>query len=62
MKKHLLLIVLLLVIGLVSNAQATLIDRGEGLIYSTELDMTFFQDSNSAGRERKAGSEMALPF
>lgn len=33
---------------LASSAQALLIDRGEGLIYSTELDLTFFQDTKYA--------------
>ena len=32
--------------ALVGNAQATLIDRGGGLIYDTDLGLTWMQDAN----------------
>lgn len=37
-----------LVIGIGSNVQATLIDRGNGLIYDTVLEITWLQDANLA--------------
>lgn len=36
------------VLGLSGAAQATLIDRGGGLIYDTDLDVTWLQDANYA--------------
>lgn len=39
---------LLLVAGLYGTAQAALIDRGGGLIYDTDLDVTWLQDANYA--------------
>lgn len=36
--------------ALAASAQATLIDRGNGLIYDTELNITWMQNANAAGR------------
>src|SRR3989337_2771319 len=47
MKKVILLIVLIFAIG-INNAEATLIDRGGGLIYDTDLNITWLQDANYA--------------
>ena len=38
----------LLSLGLVSTAEATLIDRGGGLIYDTVLDVSWLRDANYA--------------
>jgi hypothetical protein len=37
-----------LVLGLTLTAEAVLIDRGGGMIYSTELNVTWLQDANFA--------------
>ncbi len=37
-----------LVLGMAGTAQATLIDRGDGLIYDNVLDVTWLQDANYA--------------
>lgn len=42
------LMMLFLVFGLSISTHAVLIDRGGGMIYSTELDITWLQDSNYA--------------
>ena len=42
------LALLVLIVGLVPSAQAILIDRGGGMIYSTDLDVTWLQDANYA--------------
>ena len=47
MKKLLILGISFLLFG--STASATLIDRGGGLIYDTDLDITWLQDANYAG-------------
>jgi hypothetical protein len=47
-KTSLCLMTLMLVFGLAVSAQATLIDRGGGMIYSTELNLTWLQDANYA--------------
>lgn len=38
-----------LALGLMTTAQATLIDRGGGLIYDSDQDLTWLQDANYAG-------------
>jgi hypothetical protein len=38
----------LLTLGLTTTAQATLIDRGNGMIYDTDQDLTWLQDANYA--------------
>ena len=47
-KKLSLLLTLALVLGIASAANAILIDRGGGMIYSTEMDITILQDANYA--------------
>lgn len=47
-KKKSLNLLALLAIGITSTAQATLIDRGNGLIYDDILDVTWLQDANYA--------------
>lgn len=47
-KSLLLLQILLVVFGITSTANALLIDRGGGMIYSTDLDITILQDANFA--------------
>lgn len=42
------LALLMLILGLAASAQAILIDRGGGMIYSTDLDVTWLQDANYA--------------
>ncbi len=42
------LITLLLIFGLTISAHATLQNRGGGMIYSTDLDVTWLQDANYA--------------
>src|SRR3972149_1606307 len=37
-----------LVLGWMATAQATLIDRGGGLIYDSDQDLTWLQDANYA--------------
>ncbi len=37
-----------LLFGLVGTAEAILIDRGNGMIYSTDMDITILQDANFA--------------
>ncbi len=39
---------LIVVIGLPISAQATLIDRGSGMIYDTDLNITWLKDANNA--------------
>lgn len=39
---------LLLIFGLTATSQAALIDRGGGLIYDTDFDITWLQDANYA--------------
>jgi hypothetical protein len=39
---------LILVLGVALNAGAVLIDRGGGMIYSTEMNMTWLMDANFA--------------
>jgi hypothetical protein len=46
MKKTILVLGLLAGLFFVRDAQATLIDRGSGLIYDTVLDITWVQDAN----------------
>ena len=41
-------VVLVVLFALAGNAQALLIDRGGGLIYDTNLDVTWLQDANYA--------------
>jgi len=48
MRKRLLLLVVAVVLGLSGTANATLIDRGGGLIYDTDLNITWLQDANFA--------------
>ncbi len=38
----------LLMLGLASTAQATLFDRGNGMIYDSDQDLTWLQDANYA--------------
>lgn len=47
-KKLSLLLTLALVLGMVSAANAILIDRGGGMIYSTDMDITILKDANFA--------------
>lgn len=47
-KKLSLLLTLALVLGIASAANAILIDRGGGMIYSTDMDITILQDANYA--------------
>lgn len=42
------LMTLILVFGLVFSSHAELINRGGGMIYSTDLDITWLQDANYA--------------
>lgn len=42
------LMTLMIVFGLTVSANAILIDRGGGMIYSTDLDVTWLQDANYA--------------
>ncbi len=44
-----LFIALLIVCGISTLSEATLIDRGGGLIYDTDLDITWFQNANYYG-------------
>lgn len=44
----LLLVAMLILFGAVTGAHAILIDRGGGMIYSTDLDVTWLQDANYA--------------
>jgi hypothetical protein len=46
-----LLIALVMVLGLSVSAQATLIDKGGGLIYDDHLNITWLQDANYAATE-----------
>ena len=47
-KQKTLVLGVLLAHGITSTAQATLIDRGDGLIYDDVLDITWLQDANYA--------------
>ena len=50
MKKiYILVIILMLFLGLLVPAQATLFNRGGGMIYDDDLDITWLQDANYAG-------------
>lgn len=42
------LIILFIILLSIANAEATLIDRGGGLIYDTDLNITWLQDANYA--------------
>lgn len=46
--KYTLLIIAITTLLLTANANASLIDRGNGLIYDTDLDITWLQDANYA--------------
>ena len=46
MKQSLLNILTVLTISLSGVAQATLVDRGNGMIYDNVLDVTWLQDAN----------------
>jgi hypothetical protein len=48
MKKKLLLLVVVIVLGLSGTVNATLWDRGGGLIYDDALNITWLQDANYA--------------
>jgi hypothetical protein len=48
MKKELVSCMGLSLLGLCATAQATLIDRGNGMIYDTDQDLTWLQDANYA--------------
>lgn len=47
-KKLTFLLIVALVLGIASGADALLIDRGGGMIYSTGMDITILQDANYA--------------
>lgn len=53
------LIGVLLAFGLSGTAQATLIDRGSGLIYDDVLNITWLQDANYAGSKMDWGGAVA---
>jgi len=49
MKNSILVVMMLtLVLGVAFSAEAVLIDRGGGMIYSTAMDVTWLQDANYA--------------
>jgi hypothetical protein len=43
------LLLVLLIVGLSGSAQATLIDRGSGMVYDDVLDITWLSDANMGG-------------
>ncbi len=51
-----LFIALLIVFGISTSSEATLIDRGGGLIYDTDLDITLMQEINSSWLLNAPGS------
>ena len=53
MKKFTLLITLVTMFGLTVSAQAELYDRGSGLIYDSDLDITWLVDESFANESMK---------
>lgn len=43
----------------ISSAHASLIDRGSGLIYDTDLDVTWLQNANASGNLTDPGQALS---
>jgi len=54
--------VIILALASSSTAHAVLIDRGYGLIYDTELNITWLQDANYARTQGLGGTDPAFPL
>jgi len=59
MRRIVFLVTLLVVCGLAVSAQANLIPLGGGMIYDSDLDITWLQDANYAGSLMDADSAVA---